>query len=553
MRRTSRIGDRVKAGSLKTGPDRASVIVVAVLLYGTAAFASSPRIALVPLDSRPPCNSMAVLVGQAGGVDVITPPGEWLGALDRPGDCERILEWLRGEAPRCAAAVVSLDMITDGGLVASRTPATPADVALRRARALADIRQLLPRGAPLFVFDTIQRIAPTTLDAETGDLAARIAEYVHCASEADATGDAEIVARAARLRERVPDAALEDYYRARQRNHRVNLALLEQLRQGVVDFAVLGLDDTAVYGPHVPEVARLRAVVAEWRLGGRLGLYPAADEAAMVLISRATQAIRGIRLRVDGRIVPEGAAREIQPYEERPLADTVRDEIRAAGARWVAPGCRADLHLVVVARAPQGMSEAEYATQVDAAAERVASLARAGRPVAVADISTVNMASRPLIEALRRHMRLAELAGYSGWGTPANALGSALAEGLQAVAGSRLRGADRATAQRANLVFLAERFADDYAYLSLVRPEVAEAQGVRGYSLRLGDQWASVDATVAARLIPTGEALWRQEFGHAAIELYGASARLRFRTFDVHLPWPRMFEIELSTTASTLP
>jgi len=496
---------------------------------------------------------MAILVGQAGGAQVVTPPREWLGTLERPGDCERILEWLSAQAPRCQAAVVSLDMVTDGGLVASRTPATPAEVALGRVRQLADIRRLLPPGAPLFVFDTIQRIAPTTLDPESGDLAARIAEYVHCASEAEATGDADTVARAIRLRERVPAGALEDYYRARQRNHQINLALLEQLRQGIVDFAVLGLDDTAVYGPHVPEVARLRAVAAEWRLWDRLGLYPAADEAAMVLIARATQAVRGTRLRVDVRIVPEAAAGEIQPYEERPLADTVRDEIRAAGARWVAPGSLADLHLVVVARAPQGMAEAEYAARVDAAAARVASLAQSGRAVAVADIATVNMASRPLVGALRRHMRLSELAGYSGWGTPANALGSALAQGLQAVAGNRLRGAERASAQRANLVFLAERFADDYAYLSLVRPEVAEAQGVRGYSLRLGDHWTSVEAAVAARLIPAGEALWRQEFGHAAIDLYGAPARLRLRTFDAHLPWPRMFEVELSTTASTLP
>jgi len=528
-------------------------IYITTVLSGSVALAGAPRIALVPLDSRPPCHSMAALVGQAGGLEVVTPPRQSLGALDRPGDCERILEWLSAEAPHCAAAVVSLDMVTDGGLVASRTPVTPTDVALERARAVARIRQLLPPGVPLFVFDTIQRIAPTTLDPESGDLAMRIAEYVHCASEAEATGDAETVARAARLRERVPEASLEDYYRARQRNHQVNLALLELLRQGVVDFAVLGLDDTAVYGPHVPEVARLRATSAEWGLGDRLGLYPAADEAAMVLIARATQAIRGIRLRVDARIIPEGAAGEIQAYEERPLAETVRDEIRAAGAQWVAPGSRADLHLTIVARAPQGMPESEYAAEVDAAARRVASLAQAGRAVAVADISTVNMASRPLVGALRRHMRLSELAAYSGWGTPATALGSALAQGLQAVAGSRLRGAERASAQRANLLFLAERFADDYAYLSLVRPEVAEAEGVRGYSLRLGDRWASVDAAVAARLIPTGEALWRQEFDHAAIDLYGARARLRLRTFDARLPWPRMFEVELSTTASTLP
>jgi len=116
---------------------------------------------VIPLDDRPVTLQLPRMLGAIAGTTVATPPRALLGRYLRFGEPDAILRWLRADAPADAAAfIVSTDMLAYGGLIASRTPATPEFLALSRLRELAAFRRIRPR-AGFAAFGTVMRLAPT--------------------------------------------------------------------------------------------------------------------------------------------------------------------------------------------------------------------------------------------------------------------------------------------------------------------------------------------------------------------------------------------------------
>jgi len=69
------------------------------------------------------------------------PPRALLGRFLTPGQPERVAEWLRRGAPSARMAIVSLDMLAYGGLVASRAPTVDVATALCRLQALREVKE----------------------------------------------------------------------------------------------------------------------------------------------------------------------------------------------------------------------------------------------------------------------------------------------------------------------------------------------------------------------------------------------------------------------------
>ncbi|MGM8837735.1 DUF4127 family protein [Thermus sp. 93170] len=140
---------------------------------------------------------------------------------------------------------------------------------------------------------------------------------------------------------------------------------------------------------------------------------PGADEAGQVLLLRALSP--GLRVAV---VHEEAAlAERTTPYEALPLEETVRRLLRSAGAEEVALENIPDLVLYVYGgKSPRGATQdllrlmAQY-------------------PVALADLSRVNRGDAGLMGYLQALGLYGRLAAYAAWGTPANNLGSALAQG----------------------------------------------------------------------------------------------------------------------------
>lgn len=105
------------------------------------------RVLLVPLDDRPPSLQWPVRLGAIAGATVVTPPREMLGRFTTPGRPGAIIEWLRGQdLASFDAAIVSLDMLVYGGLVASRAiGSATADEVLARVEVLRELSRQAPR------------------------------------------------------------------------------------------------------------------------------------------------------------------------------------------------------------------------------------------------------------------------------------------------------------------------------------------------------------------------------------------------------------------------
>ncbi|GLV48535.1 hypothetical protein TJA_16880 [Thermus sp. LT1-2-5] len=139
---------------------------------------------------------------------------------------------------------------------------------------------------------------------------------------------------------------------------------------------------------------------------------PGADEAGQVLLLRAVRP--GLRVAV----VYEGVSPErATPYEGIPLGETVAGLLRSAQAEAVPLTAAPDLVLFAY-----GGGEPRKVLL-----KLMALMAR--HPVALADLSRVNRGDAGLMGYLQALGLYGRLAAYAAWGTPANNLGSALAQG----------------------------------------------------------------------------------------------------------------------------
>ncbi len=122
----------------------------------------SSRILLVPLDDRPPTVQFVVKMGEIGDARVVAPPREMLGRFTEAGKPDEIIKWLKAQDLKSFdAAIVALDMVAYGGLVASRVHGdTNAETALARIEILRELKKTNPR-MPVYAQSVIMRLAPT--------------------------------------------------------------------------------------------------------------------------------------------------------------------------------------------------------------------------------------------------------------------------------------------------------------------------------------------------------------------------------------------------------
>ncbi|TBH17511.1 DUF4127 family protein [Thermus thermamylovorans] len=161
--------------------------------------------------------------------------------------------------------------------------------------------------------------------------------------------------------------------------------------------------DDAVRGSPAPQEARALPYPSR----------PGADEAGQVLLLRALSPGLRVALVYEG----EGLADRVTPYEGLPLRETVAGLLGSAGAQEVALAEGPDLVLYA------------YGGQ-DPRGALLDLLHLMGRyPVALADLSRVNRGDPRLMAYLQALGLYGRLFAYASWGTPANNLGSALAQG----------------------------------------------------------------------------------------------------------------------------
>ena len=535
------------------------------------------RIIYVPLDNRP-CNArLPGLLARMVDFELVMPPLEMLGEERQHAEPDRIAEWLVEAHERVDCAILSLDMLAYGGLVASRSMRTSPATALERLDVLKKLRERLGEGA-IYAFNAIMRLSITADSPQTGQYWEPMRQYSELSYRVRQLGEQDKSERLMELEEQIPAEIICDYRTARERNHRVNMRAVDEAAAHHIDFLSLTQEDAAQFGPHVDEQERLRDRMASLNVEDRVSIHPGADEAGMTLLARFIHRHMLKTPTVRVFYASEEGADRIATFEDRPLRETVEAHIAAVGAE-LSDDPKADLLLAVNTPVEGKRDDYVRGAARDRRRREVRSLlqtvaAQSARRVAIADVAFPNGAYEALMRELRHSdLQLHRLLSFGAWNTAGNTIGSTLAHGTLRLIALQDKGAfDLAQlladispmrylellnslidSERAHVEFLFGRFVDDWLYQSRVRRDVTErvVQLLEASVFDLSGSYRQTERMVARELSAAAGDLWTDHFLAQEMVQIGYEQSRSSLVLDaleetrVSLPWRRMFEVDL--------
>jgi len=472
------------------------------------------KMALVPLDSRP-CNlKFPVKLAAAAGFDVIVPPTELLDYFKKPADTAGIIDWIKEISGACSGLIVSSDMLSYGGLIASRSSKTSLEEARNNLSCLMQIRKDNPK-IKIFALSIITRLSITAGSEKEAEIWQRLFKSAALAKEAEDLF---------RPGEGLPREVIEEFISVRKRNHEINRACIELTGSGVIDYLVLGKEDSAPEGLQVREVVLLEDQISSLCLKEKVLITNGADELSCVLTARQVSERSKDRPKIAVRYSAKNE-KATAMYEDSSVADNVAQHISAAGAVMTEKISDSDIVLFIdlfddkqkdlLFEAPK-LKEGERLHLLKNFCSEIVMVKDLGKKAAVADINYCNGADAQFLETLGSVFRLDLLDAYAGWNTASNSIGCAVAQAVLPE----------------NKPFLLERFVDDLGYQAVVRPQInkyLEETGISKYDL--GPQKKDIEMIAKQKM-----ADWSKEF---LSKLEIGNWKL-----DIALPWPRTFEAD---------
>lgn len=433
------------------------------------------KIVLLALDERP-CNfkfPYQIFNCEDFSIERIEP----LGQKKKPADVAAISTQLKEKCASADMAVLSLDTLLYGGLLPSRLHHYKTEEVMERINLLRAIKAENP-DLVIYAFQCIMRCPAYSNSDEEPDYYDVCGQQIHQLGHAlhkkklglDSQYDAAL------LLSQIKKEYLEDYEWRRGFNRFFNLEALKLVKDGIIDFLVIPQDDAAPYGYTAMDQKEIRREIVNASLSDRILLYPGADEVAMTLLARAMNHWKKKRPKVYVRYASVHAKYLIPLCEDRALGETIRYHIMAAGCIQVDCAAEADLILAVSAPANKMLCpEDQPAENADYDVERnlaefvyaIETYLFEGKPVTIGDNAYLNCSDMKLVEMLAQKDLLMHVAGYAGWNTSSNTIGTALAEGIKFL----YYGSD--TTHKA---FLVLRYLEDAAYDGFVRSEITEKE-----------------------------------------------------------------------------
>jgi hypothetical protein len=512
------------------------------------------KIVLAPLDERPVNTRYPQMIAAIAGVELALPPVEIRGFGRTPADTDAVAAWLRAEARDADGIVASAEYLAWGNLINSRISHDSAMQGLTRLSALQDV------ACPVSLFALITRVSNADDCVEEplywkqyGTRFYKLSQLLHRqGASALEPGEAEALAA---LQTDLPQEHIADWLIRRERNHAVNLALVNLLARGGLDFLLITSDDTSAWGMPSYEKAWIEGWLAclGSAVAGRTMMHPGADEVGSALVARMLAKQAGKAPRICPVYSHPGGEEITAPYEDRAVRLTVEGQIGACGGTLTHDPAEADILLAVLTPSPvrtewrESFAESERASReagYRALFQRMGAWQAQGRLVALGDVAYPNGAdplAMELLLAADSPVSLSALASFGAWNTAGNSLGTTVA---QAVA---LWVAGESADLSAQSIALAHHFLEGWGYQTAVR-KIARAKNVeRGWhhdpAPDSEEQQAytckNIEAGLQTRL--------------ARLQERGVGAGLHLVSGSVTLPWKRTFECDFVLTSPPAP
>lgn len=499
------------------------------------------RVLLLPLDERP-CNyDYTALMAGGTDIEVVRPPRELLGIKKTPGDVEAIWKWLKETAPTCDGAIISIDTLVYSGIVPSRIHHYEEHEINERINRLTKLKKENP-NLTLFAFSLIMRCPQYSSGDEEPDY------YEICGREIFRTGyiKHKIELGIATDEERaelehigtvMPKEHFDDYVSRRKKNIEINKRAIELTKEGVIDFLIIPQDDSSPYGLTAKDQQVIRDHIKSNEQQFRVYMYPDADAVENTLLARLVNKFKGVRPMVYLKYASALGDTVIPSFEDRTVNETIKYQVLAAGGLIASSVAEADIILMI--NTPSG-NVTDHATtydlphmieydanrnqieQVEFAEYAINVLKKA---VCFADIAYANGGDPELFDMLRIKGMLYRVAGYAGWNTSSNTLGTCIPQSMiYFIYGER----------KEHLDFLALRYLEDVGYMAFVRKDMCS-----NHIEKMGCDYFHTDGKYGeiAKLVQKK----LSEFAEKNLK----TDEYKVNILDCCMPWSRMFEVGL--------
>ena len=224
------------------------------------------KICFIPIDNRPVCYNLTKdIVTIDNNLELLIPPREFLGDLNKIVDIKKIFNWIKNLS-EYDCMVLSLDTLAYGGLIPSRRSSDSFEMIKSR---MEELKPFLV-GKKVYAFSSIMRISNNNYNEEEKEYwkiyGKKIFEYSYSGGK---------------INNGIPSEILEDYLKTRERNFKINKMYLEWQKEGLFDTLIFSKDDCAEFGFNVNEAKELEELGGTTKTG--------ADEIPLTLLSRAIE------------------------------------------------------------------------------------------------------------------------------------------------------------------------------------------------------------------------------------------------------------------------
>lgn len=499
-------------------------------------------ISLVPLDYRPFTYYTPTQIARIGGFQIRTPDPMLLGAYFTPGDRAAVGDWWEKDAAATEASVVAVPMLAFGGLINSRYS---AGITLEQAQESLEVIKRVKDRYPLhkiYAFDSIMRLTISPTRDYPGNWSGKIREWSILKDKVERMGMDDLRPEYEAVEAVLPQDLIDDYLYTRERNLAVNKRIIDWVREGYIDFLIIGQDDAEPYGLHRSERNRLIEYINALGLNGKVKVFPGADVIASLLIAKLAADSLGVSPKVYVEYSRTHGDQWIAPYQDIPYSEVIGNYVSVLGGETVAGAEQADLLL---------MANTAGGEPIDSFADRIQAFIDKGRPVTVGDDAHAGTADPVLIEALRKRIRFSDLSGYSGWNIGVSIAQAFARWALLHTAREMMRDRLLQSAQ-SHLELLLEALAHEEGYRNHVRGgAVAYARSLGDDPQRLETRYEEINAYAITHTEALGDRWYQTHFAGKEIVLGNEGTKTihgmvdRLNGWRLLLPWNRTAEMEV--------
>lgn len=490
------------------------------------------KIVYLPLDERP-CNYAfpGMIMEENSEVCLVRPDMSEMGDKKTPADHKKIADFLTRECVDADYLILATDTLIYGGIVPSRLHHESESELKSRAAFIKTLKIVNPR-LKIYAFSLVMRCPSYSTNDEEPDYYGEVGYEIFLNGQNEhkhklgMISDEEYESNKAKLS--VCEPYLNDFLTRRKINLGVLLDVLGMVGREIDEMVILQ-DDSNPYGYTAMDQGRVREFLNE--NGIDIDIYPGADEGGMSLLARVICDMHSKSPKICAIYPTEECKNFIPLYEDRAVYKSIAAQIKSAGATLVDEKADADILLYCNPPACEAHNiDRPYLAEEDirdlpAFVAKMKADVLNGKVVAVADIAYCNGADVKMTELIESEIGFLNLAGYAGWNSSSNALGTVISQSVV-----RHFYGDTATHKR----FTAERMYEDIGYCAYVRKRVWDHEVEQmGYSY---EDTAVRRGAVSERI--------RFLLDEYMLSHY-PDVYSRYKIADCYMPWRRMFEVGL--------